>query len=186
MTYRNDVDALEARKAALEFEVAAKTKERDAAARLLDEAQARAKLPILDNIRVASPCSVDWNSMTGTDRARSCDTCKKTVFNLSMMTRDEAETLLRDSTGGLCARYYQRHDGTILTADCTVGKRQHRKRQLIAASAVALLGGGVAAYLVARHERTEQLVQIDEDRGQALMGEISRTEPPVVIPEGSK
>jgi hypothetical protein len=175
MTYRNDVDALEACKAALGFEVAAKTKERDAAAGLLSEARARAKLPILDNIRIASPCSVDWNSMTGTDRVRNCDTCHKTVFDLSLMTRDEAETLLRDNTGGLCARYYQRHDGTILTADCTIGKRRHRKRQLIAASAVALLGGGVAVYLVARDER---LVE-QRERGQQLLGQIEQ-------PEGSK
>ena len=41
MAYRNDLDALEARHKALEAEVAERTRERDEAARMLDEARAR-------------------------------------------------------------------------------------------------------------------------------------------------
>jgi hypothetical protein len=165
MAYRNDVDALEARKVALEFEVGAKAKERDEAARLLGEAKARAKLPILDNIRVATPCHVDWNSMTGDDRVRNCDSCKKDVFNLSLMSRDEAETLLREKTGGMCVRYFQRHDGTIMLADCTIGKRQRRNRRLIVAGAALLLGGSAAAFML-KHRVTDA-----HERGKMIMGE---------------
>jgi hypothetical protein len=171
MAYRNDVDALEARKVALEFEVGAKAKERDEAARLLGEAKARAKLPILDNIRVATPCHVDWNSMTGGDRVRNCDSCKKDVFNLSLMSRDEAETLLREKTGGMCVRYFQRHDGTIMLADCTIGKRQRRNRRLIVAGAALLLGGSTAAFMLKHHAAVE-------DRGTMMMGDIG---PPTAI-----
>jgi hypothetical protein len=167
MAYRNDVDALEARKVALEFEVGAKAKERDEAARLLGEAKARSKLPILDNIRVATPCHVEWDSMTGDDRVRNCDSCKKDVFNLSMMSRDEAETLLREKTGGMCVRYFQRHDGTILLADCTIGKRQRRNRRLIVAGAALLLGGS-AAGVVMHHRAT-----LAHERGEMIMGDIA-------------
>ena len=83
MSYRNDLDALAARHDALEAEVATATRERDAASVLLEEARQRAKLPILDNIRVATPCSADWNAMTGDDRVRACGSCKKHVYNLS-------------------------------------------------------------------------------------------------------
>lgn len=166
MAYRNDVDALEARKAALQFEVDAKGKERDEAARLLGEAKARAKLPILDNIRVATPCHVEWDSMTGDDRVRNCDSCKKSVFNLSMMTRDEAETLLRDRTGSLCVRYFQRHDGTVMLADCTIGKRQRRNRRLIVAGAALLLGGGTAGFVMKHHAK----VVVEEHMTQIMGG----------------
>jgi hypothetical protein len=167
MAYRNDVDALEARKVALEYEVGAKAKERDEAARLLGEAKVRAKLPILDNIRVATPCHVEWDSMTGDDRVRNCDSCKKDVFNLSLMSRDEAETLLREKTGGLCVRYFQRHDGTIMLADCTIGKRQRRNRRLIVAGAALLLGGS-AAGLVMHHRAT-----LAQERGEMIMGDVA-------------
>jgi len=156
MAYRNDVEALEARKAALEFEVETKTRERDQAARLLHDAKLRSLLPVLDNIRIASPCTADWNTMTGDDRVRHCGSCKKDVFNLSSMRRDEAEALIREKNGDLCARYYQRGDGTIILADCTIGKKQRRKRRVIAVGAAAMLASGVAlAYKLTRdHEAT--------------------------------
>ncbi len=149
MSYRNDVDALAARHDALATEVAAKTRELDDAARLLTEAKARAKLPVLDNIRVATPCNADWAKMSGDERVRMCGSCSKHVYNLSDMTRDEAERLLVAKEGRLCVRYYQRADGTILTKDCAVGISQRRKRRVIAASAAALLAG-VGGLLAAR------------------------------------
>src|SRR5207247_234468 len=118
----------------------AKTRELDAATRQLDEARARAKLPILDNIRVATPCRADWNAMVGDERARHCAQCDKQVFNLSELTRAEAEALIEEKAGKLCARYYQRTDGTILLADCTIGIAAARKRKVVAAAALALLG----------------------------------------------
>jgi hypothetical protein len=142
MSYRNDVDALAARHDAIAAEVAAKTRELEDAAQLLDEAKQRAKLPVLPNIRVATPCRADWNQMTGDDRVRACASCNKNVYNLSSMTRDEAETLIVEKEGRLCVRYFQRTDGTILLKDCAVGVAQKRKRRLVAAGAAALLGGG--------------------------------------------
>jgi hypothetical protein len=121
MAYRDDLTALSARHDALATEVAGKTRELEESRRLLDQAQARARLPVLDNIRVAAPCTADWNQMTGDGRTRHCGECKKNVYNLSGMTRDEAEALLIDRNGDLCVRYFQRTDGTILLADCAVG-----------------------------------------------------------------
>jgi len=153
MSYRNDLDALAARHDALASEVATKTKELDAARQLLDDAKQRAKLPVLPDIRVATPCSADWNKMTGDDRVRACADCNKNVYNISELTRDEAEALIVAKEGRLCVRYYQRKDGTILLKDCVVGIAQKRKRRLIAAGAAALLaGGGFAAYRLTRPE----------------------------------
>ena len=149
MSYRNDLDALAARHDALAAEVATKTKELDAARQLLDDAKQRMKLPVLPNIRVASPCSADWAKMTGDARVRACADCNKNVYNISEMTRDEAEALILAKEGRLCVRYYQRKDGTILLKDCVIGVAQKRKRRLIAAGAAALLaGGGAATFLI--------------------------------------
>src|SRR5262249_2924846 len=132
MTYRNDLDALGARHSALETDLAAKTKELEHATRLLEEAKARARLPVLDNIRTASPCRADWNEMIGDDRARSCGKCDKQVFNITNMTRADAEALIVEKNAKLCARYFRRHDGTILTQDCRVGLVAARNRKLVA------------------------------------------------------
>ncbi|HEY5948391.1 MAG TPA: hypothetical protein VIV40_23000, partial [Kofleriaceae bacterium] len=123
------------------------TKELDAARHLLDDAKQRARLPVLPNIRVATPCHADWAKMTGDDRVRACADCNKNVYNLSEMTRDEAEALIVAKEGRLCVRYFQRKDGTILLKDCAVGIAKKRKRRLIAVGAAAMLaGGGFAAY----------------------------------------
>ncbi len=147
MAYRDDVEALAARHAALENELAAKTREVDAAATLLAEARQRTKLPILPNLRVASPCGADWAAMTGDERVRHCGSCDKKVYDLSGLTRDEAESLIIEKEGKLCVRYFQRADGTILLKDCTVGAARRRRRRVIAAGAVALLAGGAALVL---------------------------------------
>jgi hypothetical protein len=172
MSYRADLDALDARHAALDAEVAQKTKERDAVRSLLDDAKARARLPVLDNIRVASPCTMSWADMPGDERVRACGSCKKNVYNLSEMTRDEAEALIVQHEGKLCVRYYQRKDGMILTADCTVGAQRSRRRKWIAAGAVALLAGGVGAAVALRggdrDDETDVMGQVTID--EAVMG----------------
>lgn len=139
--YRDDVEALSARHTALTHEVASKTRELSDAARLLDEAKTRARLPVLDNIRVATPCSADWAKMSGDERTRACAACNKNVYNISNMTRDEAQALIVEKEGKLCVRYYQRTDGTILLKDCSIGVGRKRKRRLVAAGAAALLAG---------------------------------------------
>lgn len=178
MSYRNDVEALAARHDALAAEVATKTRELDSARQLLDEAKERARLPVLPNIRVASPCRADWNEMTGDDRVRACASCNKNVYNLSSMTRDEAEALIVAKEGRLCVRYFQRHDGTILLKDCVVGVKQKRKRRLIAAGAAALLGGGgLLAYKATRPDPKPEQIEY------ALMGAIAIETPPVSEPQ---
>jgi hypothetical protein len=82
----------------------------------------------LDLIQIASPCEADWDAMQGDDRSRYCGECKKHVYNLSAMTRPEAEKLVFEREGRLCVRFYRRHDGTVLTADCPVGLRGVRRR----------------------------------------------------------
>ena len=91
----------------------------------------------LDNIRVASPCNADWDQMIGNERSRFCGQCNLNVYNLSSMTRTEAELLIGKTEGRLCVRYYQRADGSIITKDCPVGLRAIRRRMSYVARAVS-------------------------------------------------
>lgn len=91
----------------------------------------------LNNIKIASPCPADWNEMYGDNRKRFCGECKLNVYNLSGMTPDEAQTLVTNAEGRLCVRYYQRADGTVITADCPVGWAKIKARTKIYATAVA-------------------------------------------------
>src|SRR5262249_41437362 len=67
---------------------------------------------LLNQLIIPTPCRADWDAMTGDDRVRFCSSCGKHVYNLSAMESDEAEGLLRDEGGKLCARLYRRPDGT--------------------------------------------------------------------------
>ena len=99
----------------------------------------------LDNVRVASPCRADWDQMYGDDRKRFCGECKMSVYNLSGMTRMDAESLLINSEGRLCVRYFRRADGTVLTRDCPVGWRAAKQRVSKAATAVFSMIAGLFA-----------------------------------------
>ncbi|HEY1586544.1 MAG TPA: hypothetical protein VGH63_12705 [Polyangia bacterium] len=89
---------------------------------------------VLENIRIAMPCAADWDDMSGDNRVRFCGKCEKNVYNLSAMSRDEGEALVREKEGRLCVRLYQRADGTVITNDCPVGQRRARLRARVWAS----------------------------------------------------
>ena len=91
----------------------------------------------LDDIRVASPCPADWNEMFGDERKRFCSECSRPVYNLSGMTRREAEDLVFNHEGRLCVSFFRRKDGTVLTADCPVGWALLKRRVSRAATAAA-------------------------------------------------
>ena len=82
----------------------------------------------LDRLYIATPCSADWESMEGDDRVRFCHLCNLNVYDLSMMTKGQAEALIMQTEGRLCTKFYRRADGSILTQDCPVGFRALRRR----------------------------------------------------------
>jgi hypothetical protein len=103
-------------------------------------------LPLLDSVRIAAPCSARWEEMTGDERVRHCAQCDLDVHNLSAMTLDEAEGVLQGlAKGRVCARFFRRADGTILTQDCPVGVARVRRAARRAILRVAALIGLVGA-----------------------------------------
>lgn len=108
----------------------------------------------LEDIRIASPCHASWDAMQGDDRVRHCGSCQKNVYDLSNMTRDDAEALLEKTEGRVCVRFYRRSDGTVLTQDCPVGLARVRRRLALIGAGVAAGLGLVAAFFGLRRDET--------------------------------
>jgi hypothetical protein len=182
--YRNELDALRERKQSLEQEIArlreqtqnleglrrAERELRGELANIDGKLGARRVLPMLDALKVASPCSAKWEDMVGDDRVRFCGSCAKNVFNLSAMPRAEAESLLRERMGGeLCVRFYQRADGTVMTTDCPVGAKKKQRKKL----ALAVAGAGAMAAAAFAYE----------ERRSCVMGDVAMTGAVAVHPQ---
>ena len=110
----------------------------------------------LDHVSVAAPCTADWAQMVGTERVRFCGQCSLNVYNLSGMTKREAEQLVSSAEGRLCIRYYRRADGTILTRNCPVGfaaikRRISRVTRAVLSTVLSFLAG-VGVYLGLREQ----------------------------------
>jgi hypothetical protein len=162
MTYRDDLQAARMRREVLarelhqvrsrmdEFDGLARQAdalERELAqsARDMDQARARVELPLLQRVRVASPCKERWDDMVGDERVRFCGRCEKNVYDLSALSAPAAEALLRDRGESMCVRFFRRSDGTILTSDCPVGQRKRFwRRAATAAVASGLAAAGIA------------------------------------------
>lgn len=104
---------------------------------------------MLNDIRIAAPCTVSWESMSGDDQVRFCGSCEKNVFDLSTLSADAAVDLIREKQGRVCIQIYRRRDGTVLTGDCPKGLQRLRqgiaKRVACVAAALGFLGlAGIA------------------------------------------
>jgi hypothetical protein len=122
-------------------------------------------LPVLEDVRVASPCGASWESMVGDDRVRFCPSCRKNVYDLSAMRREEAERLVAEHEGAPCVRFYRRDDGTVLTADCDVGAKRRRVRGVAVAVAVA---GGALATAASMLTTVQGEMSCSNKRGEAI------------------
>jgi len=154
----------------------------------------------LNNIKIASPCSANWDEMFGNERKRFCGECKLNVYNLSGMTKYDAENLLMVSEGRLCVRYFQRSDGTVLTSDCPVGWAKVKQRLSVSATAafsllLTLIAGLMTVSFLRKHADLVGRIPIPftTPTPQPLMGAIRRPEPsptpkatPDRKPEGPK
>jgi hypothetical protein len=141
------------------------------------------EIQLLQEIRIASPCEASWEEMSGDERSRFCEHCQLNVYNLSEMTALEAAELVRQKEGRLCARYYARPDGSMLTQDCPVGFRAARRRFLsllapLAAGVLGLLGlGSRSAGAAGSTPPSKPLIGAPVPPPQHLMGKIAAPPP---------
>ena len=131
---------------------------------------------------VAAPCSQSWENMQGDDQVRYCQGCSQNVFNLSGMSRQQAERFLDEQSSGRCYRFFRRTDGTIITDNCPLGLRKvrdHYRRlcKMLASLAAIVLSAPSAFSLVVMVRRPPR------ESPRELMGDIAV---PVEIPREQK
>lgn len=153
MTYRDDEAALLRREALVRtIRTTSSEAERDALEAELaaldraHRAEARRRLPLVAQARIASPCHEAFEAMDGEGAIRHCGRCDQEVFDLVQMTLAQAEALIASRAGGkTCARLHRRSDGTLMFADCEVGAQGIRARRIGLAVAGAILGASALA-----------------------------------------
>ena len=128
----------------------------------------------LRHVQVAAPCKVDWDQMLGDDRVRFCGQCSLNVYNLSSMTRADAEALIARTEGRLCVKFYRRFDGSIITQDCPIGLQAIKRRvsyawqALVSVTLTFLAGFGI-------HQALTSVPPFVQGR---TVGVMARTDPP--------
>lgn len=119
---------------------------------------------LLNNLRIASPCSADWEKMIGDERVRHCSQCNLNVYNLSAMSGLEARDMVAKHEGRMCVHFYHRKDGTILTRNCPVGLKIVMRR-VSRIAAIALSAAMSAVPLAAQSATHPQSQTAQDDSG---------------------
>jgi hypothetical protein len=123
----------------------------------------------LDEVRVASPCDAAWDDMVGDDRVRHCAGCDKDVYNLSGLSRADAEALLVAKGVDVCIRFYRRADGTLITRDCGARRAPSRSWSRVAAAlGLAALTLGATACMGTRARPKPRIVSASDDGDSTL------------------
>ena len=93
------------------------------------------------------------------------------VYNISKMSKAEAEQLIGQAEGRLCVRYYRRKDGSIITQNCPVGLRALKRRVSRIAAAISSL---IFTFLtgVGAHSLAGKMNLVEE---RLLMGDMVTT-----------
>ena len=107
--------------------------------------------------------------MVGDDRVRHCKGCDKDVYNLSGMTRADAEALLVERGVDVCIRFYQRADGTLMLRDCEI--KRGRASRAAAALGIAALALGATACMGKRATPRPRIMAVGDraDHGDGTL-----------------
>ncbi len=136
----------------------------------------------LDQLKVVSPCSTDWDRMSGDEKKRFCSECDKFVYDFSQMTRRQVEAIVSIHRGQMCARITRRPDGSLLTLETPPVHPvvARRASPVVNATLAAIIGLSVSANVLTVDVSAAQfIVRSDADGdgartpyggGEALVG----------------
>lgn len=141
-----------------------------------------------DEIRIGTPCTVDWDAMQGCGARRFCGQCRKQVTDLSQLTEREARKVV--AKPDQCVRYSVTARGDVLfagTARRTTELRRTVGARLLALAAVlspvsALAGGAPAEPAGGLLGKiAEAIGLVDPEPTYAMMGDIAMLQPPAKV-----
>jgi hypothetical protein len=73
---------------------------------------------LLRGYTIADPCPMDWAQMRGDERSRFCGACSQHVYDLTVLSSDEAAALVCSQNGPTCVRLYRHGDGRLAPFAC--------------------------------------------------------------------
>lgn len=132
-------------------------------------------MSILDRVVIAAPCSMSWENMEGDERVRYCQGCSKNVYNISDMSKTEAEQFLQDNGTNECIRLFRRQDGTLITDNCPVGLRHLRNKCQAAMRTIAAAAASLITFIPGANAQTTQDKFLT---GKPASGKIQSTQKP--------
>ncbi|HEU0178713.1 MAG TPA: carboxypeptidase-like regulatory domain-containing protein [Blastocatellia bacterium] len=136
----------------------------------------------LDQLQIVSPCSTDWDQMSGDEKKRFCAECDKFVYDFSQMTRQQVEAIVSIHRGRMCARITRLPDGSLLTLETPPVHPVVTRRvsPVVNATLAAILSLSVpanaltidasAAQLIIRSDADNDGARIPHGGGEALVG----------------
>lgn len=136
------------------------------------------------DLPIATPCAVDWTTMTLADRGRFCGQCKKVVRELAQLTEAEARAILASPpTEGLCVRYVHDTTGEIVFRPdvVPVARLARIRRAAVGALAAASIPMAVAGCMGTAPMPPPTMGAVRPPTSQPLetMGEVTMGTPPV-------
>jgi len=124
---------------------------------------------------VPKPCPEDWDQLTPTEQGHHCQTCKTKVWDISSMTRGQAEAFLARHTDHLCVSYRERSNGEIVYAPEPVVPAGRLTRLLPAAAA------GLSLALAACTAATPEKKEAPKPEERQIKGDRAPARPPADI-----
>jgi hypothetical protein len=118
----------------------------------------------LENLHIESPCEASWGGMEGSDSQRHCELCSLNVHNLSAMTRNEGQSVLKSQEEGkrLCVRMEFHPDGSPVTSDHPLGAPEEKSSKGKKVAALVLSAGLMAACVTDEGGRQNQEIKQDQ------------------------
>ena len=149
--------------------------------------QPKHSLPVLPQIKINTPCPMNWDEMDGNASRRFCGHCQKHVHNFEEMDAKSVTELL-NSVSSICAKVRRQADGSIITKETRISRRNWFARLggLAASIAVLLTLGGCresaddVTGLVAPPTTVEAPVLLGEVDGSEL-GDVVMVQPEVIM-----
>lgn len=133
-------------------------------------------------LRITSPCNMDWDSMIGNDRVRFCEHCQLSVHNLDLASRKQVRRLIARSGDRLCVSYSEPVPPRVPTVP--ILHKIGRRTSALAAGAVTATLGISSAVAAASNSKpnsfchevaavTRVLDRLVSDGGATLKGTVS-------------
>jgi hypothetical protein len=133
----------------------------------------RAAATPLPVIEVASPCTVDWERMTGDEQSRFCAHCDRHVHDLSAMGSEEVIDLVCESAGRLCVRFERTVGGEVKTLDYQPAPSARSRWRAVISGVVLAVATAIGAGVL-----------VESLRPRRTMG-MMRIPPPAIGPGGT-